>query len=194
MHPSLGSADRVDLVHDHRLDRPQHVASYGRCQDQIQGFRRRDQDIGRLAHHLAAFGLRRVAGAHRGTHIRNLYSMVKRVLPDAAQRGAQVSLDVVVERLEGRYVQGPYPGLPVISLITLDATGELGKQAVQCPQEGGERFSRPGGGVDQGVLAARYGRPRLLLRRRGHTDLFPEPVSDPRQEQPERVVAPSLAV
>ena len=61
---ALGRRDGVDLVDDHPLDPAQHLARL-RGEDQVQRLGRRDEDVGRLARHRRALGLRRVAGADR---------------------------------------------------------------------------------------------------------------------------------
>ena len=59
---ALGRDDRVDLVHDHGLDRGEHLARL-RGEQQEQRLGRRDQDVGRLAQHARALAGGRVAGA-----------------------------------------------------------------------------------------------------------------------------------
>ena len=65
---ALGGGDGVDLVDDHRLDAAEHLAR-ARGEDQVQRLGRRDQDVGRLAHHRGALALGRVAGADAHAHV-----------------------------------------------------------------------------------------------------------------------------
>ena len=99
MGAALRLGDGVDLVDDHRLDPGQHLARL-RSDDQIQRFRRRDQDVGRVAPHRLALALRRVAGAQGDAQLG----------ADAPKRRPQVALDVVGERLQGRDVDDLHPG------------------------------------------------------------------------------------
>ena len=94
MGAALGAGDRVHLVEDQRLDAPQRLARLRREQ-QVERLRRRDQDVGRLLHHLPALLGRRVAGADGNPQARL----------EPCERPAQVALDVVVERLQRRDVE-----------------------------------------------------------------------------------------
>ena len=90
---ALGGGHGVDLVDDHRLDAGEDLARL-RGQHEVQRLGRRDEDVRRVAAHRRALALRRVAGAD--TH--------GEVGADAAQRRAQVALDVVGQRLQRRDV------------------------------------------------------------------------------------------
>ena len=81
---ALGLRDRVDLVDDHPLGVAEDLAR-PRGQHQVERLGRRDQHVGRLAQHLRALALRRVAGADGDLDL----------AADALQRRAQVALDVV---------------------------------------------------------------------------------------------------
>ncbi len=88
-------------------------------------------------------------------------------MADTRQRRPQVAFHVVREGLEGGDVEHPAA-----------ATGlrrRLVEQAVERPQEGGQRLPRPGGGVYQSVLTGGYGGPALLLSRRGRAEGRLEP-------------------
>ena len=61
---ALGRDQRMDLVDDDGVDRAQRLARV-RGQQQVERFRRRDQDVGRLALEPGALARRRVAGADR---------------------------------------------------------------------------------------------------------------------------------
>ena len=160
---ALRPRDGVDLVDDDRLDAAEHLARAGR-EHQVQRLGRRDQDVRRRPLHRGAVALRRVAGAHRD----------RDVGPDAAQRRAQVTVDVVAERLERRHVDEPR------------VVGRLAAQPVEAPEEGRERLAAAGRRRDEHVLAARDRRPGLRLGRRRALERAFEPVADRGREGGER--------
>ncbi len=164
--PALGLGDRVDLVDDHRFDAGEDLAD-GRGHHQVEGLRRGDQDVGRRLRHRPTVFLRRVAGPQAD----------RDVGADAAQRGAQVALDVVGERFQRRDVDDA------------DAGAELRRagEAVDPPEEAGQGLAGAGGGADQRVLAAGDRRPaaRLGRRRPGEGGLEPAPYR--RRERRQRV-------
>ena len=88
----------MHLVEDQRAHGPKQLARL-RCEEQIERFRSRDQDVRRVAQHRLAFLLRRVARPHPDGERRL----------DAGQRPAQVALDVVVQGLQGRDVEQAKP-------------------------------------------------------------------------------------
>src|SRR5947207_11106540 len=59
----------MDFVQDQRVDRPEDVPGLG-GEHQEERLWRRDQDVGRMAEHLAALFLGRVARPHRDSHLR----------------------------------------------------------------------------------------------------------------------------
>ena len=95
---ALRAGDRVHLVEDQRLDAAEALARR-RGQHQEERLGRRDQDVGRLLHELAALLRRRVAGADADAEPRL----------EPGERAAEVPLDVVVERLERRDVEDAQP-------------------------------------------------------------------------------------
>ena len=165
---ALGLRDGVDLVDDHLLRALEDLARL-RGEHQVERLGRRDEDVGRVADHVAPLLLRRVARADADLHGG----------ADAAQRRAQVLLHVVGERLEGRDVDEPRP-----------VGAGLGHQPVERPQEGGERLARAGRGGDQRVLARGDRRPRLRLRRGRLGERAREPLPDLRGEGGEGRDAP----
>ena len=154
--PALGLRDGVDLVDDHLLDA---LEDLGRLtgQHQVERLGRGDQDVRRVADHVAPVLLRRVAGAQADLDVG----------ADAPQRRAQVLLDVVGERLQRRHVDEPRA-----------VGGRLGDEAVERPQEGGEGLARAGGRRDQRVRAGRDRRPGQRLGRRGLREGALEPLPD----------------
>ncbi len=162
---ALGGGDGVDLVDDHRLDAREHRSRL-RGEDQVERLRRRDQDVGRVAHHRGALALGGVARADgHGDVVGDA---------DAAQGRAEVALDVVGERLQRRDVDdagggarrrgcpsGARPRLN--SDLARGGSGRGAAETVERPQERGERLARAGGRRQQHVLAARDHGPRLRL-------------------------------
>jgi hypothetical protein len=164
MRAALGLRDCVDLVDDHLLgaiEDPRRLAG----EHQVQRLRRGDEDVRRFADHRLALLLRRVAGPDRHLHVG----------ADPAQRCAQVLLDVVAERLQRRDVDEPGA-----------ISGRLGHEAVERPQESGQRLARAGGRADQRVLPGRDRRPGLLLSGRRRREGTLEPLTNLRRERIER--------
>ena len=158
---ALGLRDGVDLVDDHLLDAVEDLRGLA-GQHQVQRLGRGDEDVRRVADHVAPVLLRRVAGAQADLDVG----------ADPAQRRAQVLLDVVGERLQRRHVDEPR------------AVGaRLGDEAVERPQEGGQRLARAGGRRDQRVLAGRDRRPGQRLGRRGLRERPLEPLPHLRRER-----------
>jgi hypothetical protein len=145
----------VDLVDDDRLDAAEHLARL-RGEDQVQRLGCRDEDVGRRAPHRRALALRRVARADRDAQVG----------PDAAQRSAQVAVDVVGKRLQRRDVD------------QARVRGRLAAEGVERPQERGERLARSGRRGDEHVLAGGDRRPRLGLRRSRRLERPLEPIAD----------------
>ena len=160
MRAALGLRDGVDLVDDHLLDLAEDLPCLAR-EHQVERLGRGDEDVGRVAHHVAPLLLRRVPGADADPYFG----------ADPAQRRAQVLLHVVGERLERRDVdQARAPG------------ARLGDEPVERPQERRQRLARSGRRGDQRVLAGGDRRPRLRLRRRGRVERPAEPFAHLRGE------------
>ena len=168
--PRLRACDRVHLVEDQRLDAAQRLARL-RGEHQVERLGRRDQDVRRLLQQLAAFLLRRVAGADANPQLRL----------EACERAAQVALDVVVQRLQRRDVEQAQP-----------LAGRV-VQAVDRGEEGGQRLARAGRRLDQHVLAARDRRPAQHLRRRRRVERPLEPGPRRGREDAQRVHPPAYS-
>ena len=149
---ALHACNCVNLVQDQRLDTAQRVARL-RGEHQEERLGRRDEDVRRLLDQLAPLLRRRVARAHRDAHPRL----------EPGERAAQVSLDVVVQRLQRRDVEDPQPRPRRFA------------QAVERVEERRQRLAAAGRRLDQDVRAGRDRRPAELLRwgRRGERALEP---------------------
>ncbi len=172
---ALGARDGVDLVEDHGPHVGEDLAGL-RGQHQVQRLGRGDQDVRGVAQHRGTLARRRVAGADRHAHLL--------AEAEAAERRAQVALDVVGERLQRGHVEQA-------RAVIVERRG--GDKAVEAPEERGERLARAGRGADQDVLAGRDRRPRLRLRRGRRFEGVGEPVTDEWGEGAERHAVPTLA-
>jgi hypothetical protein len=177
---ALRAGDRVDLVHDRPLHAAQHVARAAR-EHEVERLGRRDQHVGRLAQHLLALALRRVAGADRDADVGT----------DPLQRRAQVALDVVGEGLERRDVDEA--GAALRTRVSPSGRRkrrpavDVTREPVQPPQERRKRLSRAGRRRDQDVLAGRDRGPGLGLGLGRCGERTGEPVAYARREGGERV-------
>ena len=171
---ALGRRDGVHLVDDHGLDAGEDLPR-ARGEHQVEALGRRDEDVGRRAQHAPALLRRRVARAHGDARSRQVDARRGSGRADARERRAQVALDVVVERLERRDVEHA------------QALARLGHEAVEEPEEGGERLARARRRADEHVLARRDRRPAQRLRRRRRAERALEPAPCMRRETGERV-------
>ena len=92
--PPLVPGQGVDLVDDHGVDAAQHGPRRGRGQQQVERFRRGDQEVGRMLAHGGALGGGRVARADGHGELRGGQAEPLGLPGDALQRGPQVLLDV----------------------------------------------------------------------------------------------------
>jgi hypothetical protein len=184
---ALGGHQRVDLVDDHGLDPAQRVAGLGR-EHEVERLGRGDEDVGRVADELAAHVGRRVAGAQPDGGLAERLAQPLGRGPDAGDRRPQVLVDVDGQRPQRRHVDDAGAGRVgaaatggVSGLGPRGATVAL-HQTVDAPQERGERLARSCRGEDQRVVAARDGRPPLLLRGGGRREARLEPRPHGRRE------------
>ena len=119
---------------------------------------------GGLAAHAPPLALRGVAGAH--PRIRGMPARRR----DAAQRRAQVALDVVAERLQRRDVEHARARHRRAAARRPGGRGPTGTRPASCPTRWGP--------TDQRVVAARDRRPALRLGRRGLGERRLEPLAD----------------
>ncbi len=164
---ALGRGDGVDLVEDHRLGRPEDLPGLG-GQHQVERLGRGDEDVRGMAEHRRPLAGRGVAGPDRDADVG----------AHAPEGDAEVALDVVGERLHRGDVDEPGPVLGVGP-----GRRPVGDQAVESPEEGGERLARAGRRADQDVLAGGDRRPGLGLGGGRGLEGAVEPVANERDER-----------
>ena len=179
---ALRAGDRMDLVDDHVLHAPEHLARAA-GQHQVERFGRGDQDVRRVAGDLPAVLGRGVAGPRGDGDVRRVVAQPLRCQADPGQRCLQVALDVVGQGLERRDVQDADLG----QLALGGWRARLSGKTVQAPQEGCQGLAAAGRRVDQGVPAGRDGCPTLGLGRGGCFEAGSEPFADRGREALERV-------
>ena len=164
MGSALGGRDGVHLVDDHRLDAREELPR-ARREHQVQALGRRDEDVGRRTQHAPALVRRRVARAHGDAGSGEVDARGGRRRPDAREGRAQVALDVVVERLEGRDVEHA------------QALAGLREHAVEEPQERSQGLAGARRRAHEHVLARRDRRPAQGLSGRGRAERALEPAA-----------------
>ncbi len=190
---ALGRRQRVDLVDDDAAYRAQ-VLRRPRAQQQIQRLRRRHQDLGRLLQLLLALARRRIAGADRHPRQRERLAHGRRRLRDAGQRRAQVALDVVDERLQWGDIEdldaccrgsaeGRGPRAEGVGFARRCVGVDVGcfswsaHQAVDRPQECGQRLAAAGRRRDQHMPAGGDDRPAGGLGRGRAVEVLLKPAA-----------------
>ncbi len=170
------SADHgMDLVHDHRANRSQHLAASLGRQEQIQRFRRGDEDVRRRLQHRRPLGRGRVSSSNgRGDGGRSDASL-RGEPPDRKARLGEILVDVGAQRLERRNVQHP-------CFVGQRRAQPLPGQPVERHEKRGERFSRAGWRGNQRVASLPDRLPSADLRTGGHTDFRMKPALHDRME------------
>jgi hypothetical protein len=156
MHTSLRARDRVNLVHDHHAHVGEHPATPGARQQDVERFRRRDQDVRSLSQHPRACRGGSIPGANRDTNFGKHRAGLLEPLPEIRQRPLEIPLDVVVERLERRDVENA-------NGIGQRLGESVDDEGVELPQKGGQGLARAGRRENQRVAATRDRRPTLPL-------------------------------
>ena len=152
----LAARHRMQFVDDHALDRLEHRAARLRTEQDVERFRRGDQDVRRLATHALAFRGGRVAGAHGGADAHVRQALPEQFRTDAGQRLLEVLADVVRQRLERRDVED-------VDFVRESLAQPLAHQFVDGGQESRQRLAGARRRRDQCVLALRRDRPGLRL-------------------------------
>ncbi len=176
MHAALVPGHGVNFVDDHPARGLQHLPAGYRAEQDVEGFRRGDDDMRRPLRHLRAFGRRCVAGTDPGADLDIRQAALFQRRADAGDRRFEILLDVVGERLQGRDIDD-------LRRIGERAVEALAHQPVDRREEGGERLARPRRCGDQRVLARLDRRPGLRLRRCGLGKMAREPVRDSGMKQ-----------
>ena len=161
----------VDFVQDNGSHILEAAPAALRGEQDVQRFRRGNQDVRRVFRHLLALGLRRIAGAHRGSDGGQGQAATCRQRLNILQRPFKVLLDVVGQRLERRHVHH-------LGSVRQSLAQALANQLVNAGQEGGQGFAGAGGRGDEGVPSLGDGRPALALGRSRFLEPAAEPVLD----------------
>ena len=105
MSAALVVGDGVDFVHDHGLDVAQDGAALFGGEQDVERFRRGDQNVRRPRQHGAAFVHQGVAGAHADANLGHQQAALGGFAKNFAERDFEIFLDVVAQRLQRRDVQ-----------------------------------------------------------------------------------------
>ena len=135
----------MNLVDDHRMRVPQHLAASLGGQQQIQRFGSGHQNVRRRPQHRGPLAGRGVARADRRGDARRGQTRTLGGGADAAPRLGQVFMDIGAQRLERRDVDDA-------DLVGQGAAQSFLKQVVESRQKGGECLARAGGRRNQRVL------------------------------------------
>jgi hypothetical protein len=108
MRTATRANDRVNLIDDHGANTAQHVSTAFGGQQQIQGLRRRHEDVRRCLQHRRSLGRGRVAGSHSRGETRHLEAGLLAEPANTAARLGQVLVDVGAQGLERRDVHHAY--------------------------------------------------------------------------------------
>ncbi len=176
MGAALVRRDGVDLVDDHRPGGLQHRAPGLRAEQDVERFRRRHQDVRRPAAHPVAFGGGRVACPDPGPDLDIGEPALSELIADAGERGFEVAMDVVRQRLQRRHVDD-------LRRVGEWAFESLSHEIVDRRHERRERLARSRRRGDEGVAAGLDRRPRFGLRGGRRGESLGEPVRDRRVEQ-----------
>ena len=171
----------VDFIDDDRADGAQDIPALAGRQEQVQGFGRGDENMGRAAKHVLSIFCGRVARADFDPYLRKEKSGGQGVSRNLTQRLPEILLHVVAQGLERRDVEN----LRVVGQVV----GErLLEQGINRRQKGGQGFARPRGRGNKRVFAGANGRPTGRLDVGGCADCVPEPAGNDRMERRKRHV------
>ena len=176
--PALARNERVDLVHDERLDAGEELARRRR-EHQVERFGRRDEHVaGRAAYAGALFrgGVPR-ADVDTGNDERRVHA--RRLLRDAGQRPGQIPVDVDGERLVGRDVHDARTRC----MRPRARRRRMAQEAVDRHEKGREGLAGPGRSEQQHRFAPGNGRPSERLRSRGLAQGLAKPGGHRRKEK-----------
>jgi hypothetical protein len=144
---SLVPRYRVDLINDHRLDSDQHgPAAFSRYQE-IERFRRRDEEVRGAPQHRCPIRGGGVSRSDRDSDLRSIEAQFGRDLTDLPEGRFEVLVDIDGQGLERRDVDDLRTGFEARPSVARPV------HPVDADQECGERLSGSGGSRDQGVAA-----------------------------------------
>ncbi len=182
MGAAFGRDEGVDLIDDDGVDGAQGGGSLG-GEQQVEGFRGGDEDVGGMAAEAGAFGLRGIAGADGDLGGTKGDASVASEGGDGFERRAEVAFHVDCEGFEGADVEDAALGFSSRSLARRFEEHE----AIEAPEKGSEGFAGAGGREDEGGFAARDGGPAQMLRRGGCAERGAEPCTGDGMEERERI-------
>ena len=171
---------RVDLVDDDGAHRRQHFAAGVGAEQDVERFRRGDDDVRRRAAHALALAGRRVAGAHPAEDVNIGQSLSAQRFAYPSERRLEVALDVIRQRFQRRDIDD-------LRLVTETAFETLPHQPVDRREKRGQCLARPGGCGDQHMPAGLDRRPRRRLRRGRRDEIAVKPGGDRWMEEGGRV-------
>src|SRR5579859_6122262 len=147
MGAALGRDQGVDLVDDDGVDAAQ-AGGGVRGEEQVERLRGGDEDLCRAAAEEGALLLRGVAGADGDLRLVHGDARALGHADDASEGRAEVALHVYGERFERADIDDAAGG----GVRGDGGSGGRGEyEAVEAPEEGGERLAAAGGGQDEGV-------------------------------------------
>ncbi len=180
----VGSAlvgdEGVDFIDDDGLDVAEGFAAAGGGEEDVQGFRGGDKDVGRKFEHAGAVARGSVSGADHGADGRHEVATGGGKELDFGERLVEVLLDIVAEGLEGGDVED------VSALGEASGEGEADER-VEAGEEGGEGFAASGGSGDECVTAGEDVGPSGELRLGGSAEAGGEPLTDDGMRPGERI-------
>jgi hypothetical protein len=135
----------VDLVDDDPAGLGQVVAERRRVEQDAEALGRRDQDVRRRAGHLLPLAFGRVPGADAHADAGVGVAGLDQLVGHALERGLEVALDVVVQRLQRGDVQD-------VDAVLQPAVLGFVHELVDPGQERGQRLAGAGGAGDEHVV------------------------------------------
>ena len=167
--------DRVNLVHDHRARRLQHLTAPLCRQEQVQRLWRRHQDVRWGAQHGCALGGGCIAGADGSRDAGDLEAGLFSQLAQCASRLGQILVDVSAQRLQRRHIHDA------------DGVGQrrfetFPDEIVDRRQKCREGLARAGGRGDERVLTGTDRIPSAALCGRRLSERIEKPARNQRME------------
>ena len=146
----------MDLIHNQRAHRRQHIPAGLRSQQQIERLRRGHENVRRFFGNGLPLRRRRVAGADFRPHFNVAPFARSHGGPNARQRFLQILVNVVAESFERRDINHA-------RLVPQLSSQPFAKQLVERREECRQGFARTGRRGDQGVRARLNRRPAAFL-------------------------------